>query len=281
MDVHWILEDKFCKENKQNFKDYCKIYTIVNCMDFLKNPDMKIGNFSKNGMDCVICYGSIYFIQMLQYKYKNWHPGDYAYFPNYDCAKYYPYFLDYLLNDKFTILPLGVIMKRFDEIFDWIKEDYSLFMRPTRGFKTFTGKVFDRKDGFEKLKMEKDFHFIGDHELILVAPAKELGNEWRVVVADSKVIGGSLYKKDGEIKEECGLPDHVKQYAEEILTNVKYRPDKAFVMDICEVPHKGLKLIEINSFSCSGMYACDLEPIVEEIEDLAYWDWDDFYGGKN
>ena len=291
MDVHWIIEDELNSENKDSFTNYCKNFTKVKYSDFMIGTDGKVKGFTNVlGTECNICYGSIQSVKKLQKTYPLWHPGSYAYFPNYDCAKYYPYFLDYLLNRNSYILPLGTIMKDFVRIFDWFEEDY-LFMRPISGSKTFTGKVFALKDVFEKLKMEKDFHLIGGDELVLVAPSKNLGKEWRIVVAENKVIGGSLYKRDGEIKEERGLPDHVKEYSEEILKNVKYRPDLAFVMDVCEeysdiriyddLRLSDLKLIELNSFSCSGMYACDLEPIVEAVESLAYWDWDDFYGGKN
>lgn len=278
--VHWVIEDDLCEDNKDHFKDVCENFTEVSYLPFVADTEYKIKGFTNNSRDCVVCYGSVNLIQKLQRKYPYLVPNSYANFPNYDCAKYYPHFLDYLLNDHSYILPFGTIMKRLDKIFDWFETE-DLFMRPTKGSKTFTGKVFDCVDGKEMLKVEQDCYGITSDELVLIAPAKNLGREWRLVIVDNEVVSGSLYRENHRHKEESGFPDHVKEFANEILANVKYRPDPAFVMDIGERPHEGLKLIELNSFSCSGMYACDLKPIVEAIESIAYRDWDDFYGNKN
>lgn len=276
MKIHWVLEDDLCQDNKHHFKDVCETFTEVKYLPFVSSSDMKVKGFTKRSQDCVVCYGSVGLVQKLQKGYPYWVPGDYANFPNYDCARYYPHFLDYLLNDNSYILPFGTILKRLDKIFDWF-ETQDLFMRPTKGSKTFTGKVFDCIDGLDMLKKERDCYSVDPDELILIAPAKNLGREWRLIIIDDKIISGSLYSNNHRHIEEAGFPDHVKEFAEEILSVVKYRPDPAFTMDICELPHKGLRLIELNSFSCAGMYACKLEPIVEAIEIIAQREWNNIY----
>jgi hypothetical protein len=53
-----------------------------------------------------------------------------------------------------------------------------------------------------------------------------------------------------------------------MLAEVRWRPDLIFMMDICE-SDGGLWLVELNGFSCSWLYACDLEAVVAAAGELA------------
>ena len=46
-----------------------------------------------------------------------------------------------------------------------------------------------------------------------------------------------------------------------MLTEVGWRPDPAFVLDVCESAGR-LHLVELNSFSGSWLYQCDLSAVV-------------------
>ena len=117
------------------------------------------------------------------------------------------------------------------------------------------------------------FYSIDPEELVVVAPPVVIKREWRVVVANNKVIAGSEYNNlsDDAWSGVQKLPEEVSQYAQGILDSVtkigtvnRYYPDPVWTIDICE-SETGLKVVEVGSFSCAGMFACDPEPIIAEV----------------
>jgi hypothetical protein len=65
----------------------------------------------------------------------------------------------------------------------------------------------------------------------------------------------------------------VRHAAEDMLAAVSWRPDPVLVMDLCESDGK-IYLLELNSFSCSGLYACDLDAVVEAASKIARSEWE-------
>jgi hypothetical protein len=53
-----------------------------------------------------------------------------------------------------------------------------------------------------------------------------------------------------------------------MLSEVRWRPDPIFMMDIAESEGQ-LWLVELNGFSCSWLYACDLQAVVATAGGLA------------
>jgi hypothetical protein len=53
-----------------------------------------------------------------------------------------------------------------------------------------------------------------------------------------------------------------------MLAEVGWRPDPVFMLDVCEADGQ-LWLVEINGFSCSWLYRCDLAAVVAEANRLA------------
>jgi hypothetical protein len=60
----------------------------------------------------------------------------------------------------------------------------------------------------------------------------------------------------------------VQAFAEAMLAEVRWRPDPIFMMDVAESEDR-LWLVELNGFSCSSLYACDLKAVVATAGDLA------------
>jgi hypothetical protein len=103
---------------------------------------------------------------------------------------------------------------------------------------------------------------------IVIAAPKPIGREWRLVVSDGRVIAASQYAVGGErdIARDC--PEEVRQFAEAMLAEVRWRPDPLYMLDVCESEGE-LRLVELNGFSCSWLYACDLAAVVEAASALA------------
>ena len=61
-------------------------------------------------------------------------------------------------------------------------------------------------------------------------------------------------------------------YAEEVAQ--VFEPEICFVVDIATIKSgTELKLLELNSFSCSGIYSCDTDKIVESVNRVAWEEW--------
>jgi hypothetical protein len=60
---------------------------------------------------------------------------------------------------------------------------------------------------------------------------------------------------------------------------VSWRPDPLFMLDVGETDG-GLHLLELNSFSCSGLYRCDPAPVVAVASELAGKAWQELTGAS-
>ena len=108
--------------------------------------------------------------------------------------------------------------------------------------------------------------------MVVLAAPQPIGREWRLVVIDDKVVSGGQYAVNGSraITTEC--PDEVRSFAESMLYTVRWRPDPAFMLDICESAGR-LWLVELNSFSGSWLYRNDMSAVVQAASKLAELTW--------
>lgn len=219
---------------------------------------------------CVICYSSINFLRRLQRETNLWIPHSYANFDNYTCGKYYPHFWKYLLNTNFIFIPFGLLENRQEFIFNMFPEN--VFVRPDSGTKIFTGKVVAKDEFKEFIKIERDCYQVDDEVMVLLSEAYNLSAEWRFIVCRDQVITGSKYRSKGKLVGELTSGGPAWDFAQKVLDEVKYRPDRAFTLDICQCGDE-YYLLEINSFSACGLYKCDLDIVVDEISKLAIEDW--------
>ena len=110
--------------------------------------------------------------------------------------------------------------------------------------------------------------------MVLVAAApQEIGREWRVVVSGDEVIAGSQYAIAGTRTIASGAPNEVLDFVRSVLADVRWRPDNLFMLDVCESEGQ-LRLVELNSFSCSWLYACDLPRVVDAASQAAARAWE-------
>ena len=77
----------------------------------------------------------------------------------------------------------------------------------------------------------------------------------------------------GERAIAPGCPLEVPDFAESMLAEVRWRPDPVFMLDVCESAGR-LCLVELNSFSGSWLYRCELPTVVAEASALAERTWE-------
>ncbi len=102
----------------------------------------------------------------------------------------------------------------------------------------------------------------------MVAAPRDIGREWRLVVVENEVIAASPYGDEGSKCVQPGCPVEVKTFAEQMLGEVRWRPDPIFMLDVCEADGR-LWLVEISGFSCSWFYQCDLSAVVNRVSEVA------------
>jgi hypothetical protein len=216
---------------------------------------------------CVVLWGTLPLMQQIQIHH-SWVPGGWCNIGNLDCSTYYAYFGPFLLNSFYSILPGVEAIRLEDRLFEEFGVNDEIFVRPSRVHKLFTGTVA-YKDNFRDAMAASRYD---PTTLVVVSSPKEIGREWRFVIGLDEIVAASQYRDNGAIGISRGCPDDVSQYVADILSRVSWRPDKLFVMDVCESDDR-LHVLELNSFSCSGFYDCDVAAIVRAASDAAENEW--------
>jgi hypothetical protein len=216
---------------------------------------------------CVVFRGSLGLMRHIQ-RTRHWKPGGWCSFANLACSTYYAHFGPFLLNRDYTLLPVGEALRLTDTLFARHGVNNRLFVRPDSVEKSFTGVLADKLI-FTRTISALSFD---PTTLVLVARPRRLLHEWRLIVANGRVIAGSQYRNESGVTEEPGGPDEVMAFATSVLEKVEWRPDPLFAMDVCN-SEDGFRVVELNSFSCSGQYLADLRPIVEAASAVAASSW--------
>ena len=273
MDVKWLIED------------YEKDGTLDPLIAEIKEQEMECdivkyipfesgvyNNFKEN--DCVVFHGSLNLARQIQ-REKSWIPGSYCNFENLKCTTYYSHWGRYLLNSDYIMLPLLEFNRKKDYYYDKIGVDECIFLRPDSGAKTFCGNVYTKGGLSRKVGIMKDYiGLLLDKILVVISSPKVIKREWRIIVVDRIAISGSQYKENNKLSIEIGFDRDAWMFADKIAKE-EWQPDRTYALDICLSDGKYF-LLEVNSFSCSGLYACPVEPIVKEVSRIALEEWKEY-----
>ncbi len=290
MKPKWLIED-FEADNKfdvlaEEVKRQGMEAEIIRYMPF------ESGTYNKYGKDeCVIVQSSLNLARQLM-KEKGWIPGPWLNSKAYECTAFYPYLGKYLLNKDFIMLPRGSVNDKWSDIINTFcgpDDDDAVFIRPSSGIKTFTGKVFQTKHLKEDWEWVEEF--TEPEDMVIIASVKEIEKEWRFVCADHSIITGSLYKQriggavsSGKYREipmaphDNGDRDDLEAHQLAIaIASEGYKCDPMYTIDICKTANERFHLLEIGSYSCAGLYDCNPKIMVKEAARLAMQEWREFY----
>jgi hypothetical protein len=266
--INWIIED-FNSDNGwgrlgEELKKQGMDYEIINSNEY--PIKMNIDRFC--GKKNVFIQSSFQFAEELRGKFN---PGVILTPDNYKCTKYYKYFGDYLFNNEYIIMTVKETENKIDFLERIIgeKETGRIFIRPDSGLKPFSAMVFINRDPYFRDDWSYVKNNIGEDELLIISSPKTLFSEWRFVVIDGKVVTGSLYKLDYNVEFEVATVEKNKELFEfaQKMADI-YQPDIAFTLDLAIDDARDIKLLEINSFSCAGLYGCDMEKIINSISTM-------------
>lgn len=267
--VTWAIDTRVNEESLTGFTKACRDqgHKLVELDSLIDNE--YLGKFTED--ECVVFRGSIDSVAQVKRELPCI-PGVYCDMEKFACTNYYAAFGSGLLNNRYTILPYGDLLRCEDDLYRSFGLDNSLFIRPNRGNKVFTGQLL-RKENFYRdiADGHLGYHTIDPWELCVVSPPRNVTSEWRFVVVDNKIITGSQYMRDGKLIDnpvECG--EFEMTLAGCLLMAADYSPHRVWVLDVCRAGGVGNpRVLEVNSFSCSGLYGCNTDKIVREVSRVA------------
>jgi hypothetical protein len=264
MEPKWVIED-FEPDNSYGILANEVKRQGMPC-EIVKYEPFQSGSFNAfNDDDCVILQASINIVLQLQ-KQKKWIPGAWFTIKNYECSKYYAYLGKYLFNDLYIMLPRAEVERQIDWLYQkCFGQQEDLFFRPSSGLKPWTAGLFSRERFNSDWKWAKEFS--EPDSPVVVSTPKVLKTEWRFVCTKGEVITGCQYGCFDKFAPAKGYPEKAKDLALEI--SLIYQPDPVFIIDICQANDDKYYLMELNSFSCGGLYACDVEKIVKRVSEIA------------
>ncbi len=226
----------------------------------------------KSGKNCVVFNGSINMTEMVYRElYDTCYPISYCNHGSYFCTKYYPYLMDVIFNDNPIWTTVEQFIRKKFFYYGVLGKEAMLFVRPDSGNKEFQAGLFDLQD------VDRLFKLYNKDQLILLASPKNIRGEWRFVVSKfGEIISYSTYQFQGQITKIPGAPQGAIDKCKQALS-LGYFPDSVFVIDICEDNDGNYWVLELNSFSSAGLYACDKDKIVQRVSEIAEAEAKDYY----
>lgn len=170
------------------------------------------------------------------------------------------------LNHDHMYCTLATLIASPDYYFKLMGMD-KLFFRPNAGNKTFTGNLWTTGSISRELDAIVQMYNAPLDTMILVSTPKNILDESRFIIGNRKILANSRYQIDGEHKEDLNVHSESIELVNHVLDTSEWLPDELFVIDIARTPD-GPRIIELNSFSCSGWYAVDPESLISKVTDV-------------
>lgn len=183
-------------------------------------------------------------------------PGSYMQIENLSFHRFAAHLGDLLLNDDFHILPFGELKRRPSPTGD-------VFVRPDRVTKSFTGFLVKAGSFEYEMSCLDRLSGVGPEELIVIASAKPIDLECRYVIADGTVVAKSTYGWEEGFVPSAATDTRCDVIAREVAGR-DWQPDTVYTCDVALSGDRA-RVVELNSFSCSGLYACDTVAVAEAV----------------
>jgi hypothetical protein len=217
----------------------------------------------------VLCYGSIATIQALQQQCSRFMEYvDWCDWRKLRCSHYYAFWGKHLVNQYYGMYPLGEVRRLRQRLCAWYYSEPfgTIFVRPDANDKVFPGGVVRHGDLGAWLA-QADVDVLEDTLLCVVARAEKITTEYRLWLADGKLVTASRYLHHDKVDHRRGCPVPVLDFAEEVAS--KWSPHRLFCLDVAVLANSTLGVLECGSVHTCGLYAADEEAIVEAMGRIA------------
>lgn len=221
----------------------------------------------------VVVHGCHGFLRKLRKHHRNY-IGIYCTDANLTVAAYSVFYGDLLLNNDYVIVPFAEFVRR--KRFWYARwgglENNSVFLRPNSGTKVFAGLCIPLDDFDHEVNALTQISSVMPDTLVVVSSPKRIEAEFRFIIADRKVVAGSEYRWDNKLDIRTDYPDAAFKLAQEVAQR-GWQPDPCYTCDVAWLGDDEYRVIEINSFSCAGLYMCDHDAIVKAVSEATLRQW--------
>lgn len=191
------------------------------------------------------------------------------------CRSYYAHWGKYLLQQDYAFYPWGELSRLKSKLYHEFASEGKIFVRPDSNDKIFNGELVVFEQFEHWLKYGGRYMEPPPDTLCVVCRPENILAEYRLIIADKKVIAGSQYRTPGGIDINENYPVEIISFAEEVVS--VWTPHDIFCLDIAKT-ESGFKVIECGSINCAGFYKCDLRAIVAKASEIAEREYQDAYG---
>lgn len=275
---------------EKNIWDNTHIISVLKANDIAYKEIEYNGSLTENSVfnnietnQPIISRGSFQFINKLKEALPTAYPGYYADYHKYNCTNYIPRFSDRNFNKRYIMLPIGDLNRRRTDILttfrSWGFDNTKVFIRPNASNKPFAGQTIELQDNlkFHDTLKHIMFYEVDDSLLVLIAPIREIKEEYRILCSNKKVLSATCYMKDNILIEDNSIP--VPQRALELAesTITIYKPDSLFILDICKGENDVFYNLEAGSFSCASLYGMPLNNCINDIVNIVENDYKEIF----
>lgn len=194
-------------------------------------------------------------------------------------SKGYPTFKSFEPTENFYPREFWVNGYGYWAYWGHLQIDCPRFIKP-KTEKFFTGCVVESQEDLDKIQLSTSFIDNPDDEHIWVSDPVNLAREIRFFVVGGEIITASYYRINGRNEHRICSPgddpeawDKVRQILE---SGNGSNIDTAFVLDLGYVTypdwHEGCvwRIVELNNFNSSGLYAADVGAILSALNCLNF-----------
>lgn len=266
-DVCWLVDEILTETQYEtgfpNLADVASEFGMpvykTKYIPFSTEPDHNIP-FTPN--DCVITHGTVQFCRQIDKHYGSvWCPGTYFNKNVKSFSLFASHFGDLMLNSDFYLIPYAEFVRRR------LKQNQSVFIKPDSGMKEFAGKTIHYDNFDSEINSMNQIEIVNPESLCVVAEVKQIDAEFRYIIVNNEVVTGSEYRWDNILdvrRDTLPICDELANY----VAKMDWQADTVYVCDIA-LSKKEAKIIELNAFSSSGLYACDTYKIVNAVTNAA------------
>lgn len=269
--IHWLIHDHMLTRSAPGVPDLARAAADAGHVVELRTMDeLRCMDFPFSEGACAVAYGSNQFVALAKRRFPGrWQPGTYHRIENLSYSAFGPHLGDLLLNSGFVLLPFGEVARRRGSLPAGVTgPGGEFFLRPDAVTKSFTGLVLTPENFELEIGTLRRIHNVADDVLCVVAPPRPIDSEFRFVIADGAVVAGSEYRWDGRLDIRSDVLPECAAMAETVASR-PWQADRVYVCDVGMAAGEP-RVIELNAFSCSGLYACDTAAIVSAVG-LAAW----------
>jgi hypothetical protein len=179
---------------------------------------------------------------------RGWQPGSLLN-DNFSYAVWHPHLREHLLNRAAVFTTVRDADPPFDEF----------FIRPLDDQKSFNGRMITLAD-FQKWRLAQR-----PDTMMLYAPARALGQEYRHFMVDGKAVSSSRYRMGSTVSLSAMVDAPIIAFAERMAA--LWSPARAFVLDTY-VTGDEMGIVELGCICNAGFYEADVQKIVMALNEM-------------